>query len=377
MKVVIAPDSFKGSASARELCSAIARGIRSVMPEAELHELPLADGGEGIMDNLVHATGGTRIEAAATDPLGRAMTAAYGVLGDGETVIIEMAQASGLPLLTAEERQPLQTSSRGTGELIKHALDQGYRKFIIGLGGSATNDGGAGMLRALGLQLQDAQGQPLAEGGGALRQLAKLDAAGLDPRLAETQVTIASDVTNTLCGPQGASAIFGPQKGATPEMVTVLDEGLRLFAEQIRAARGIDVMTLPGGGAAGGMGAGIAGFMNAVVRPGIEVVMEASGFAAAVKDADFIITGEGKLDEQTLSGKVAAGVCGAAGPLGVPVIILCGMRLLSIHELSKLGKVSAFSIVPGPCSLEEAMAHTAEWAEASVAQLFALLKNSF
>ncbi|SFT15483.1 glycerate kinase [Paenibacillus sp. BC26] len=376
MKVVIAPDSFKGSATAKELCSAIARGIRSVMPEAELLELPLADGGEGIMDNLVHATGGKRIEAAATDPLGRAMTAAYGVLGDGETVIIEMAQASGLPLLTAEERQPLLTSSRGTGELIKHALDQGYRKFIIGLGGSATNDGGSGMLRALGLQLQDAQGQPLAEGGGALSKLAELDISGLDSRLAESRVTIASDVTNTLCGPQGASAIFGPQKGATPEMVAVLDEGLRKFAEQIHAIRGIDVLTLPGGGAAGGMGAGIAGFMNAVVRPGIEVVMEASGFAAAAKDADYIMTGEGKLDEQTLSGKVAAGVCEAAGQLGVPVIILCGMRVLSIDELSKLGKVSAFSIVPGPCTLEEAIAHTSEWTEAASAQLFSLLKNS-
>ncbi|MBP3964794.1 glycerate kinase [Paenibacillus lignilyticus] len=376
MKVVIAPDSFKGSATAKELCSAIAKGIRSVMPEAELLELPLADGGEGILDNLVHATGGKRIEAAATDPLGRAMTAAYGVLGDGETVIIEMAQASGLPLLTAEERRPLLTSSRGTGELIKHALDQGYRKFIIGLGGSATNDGGSGMLRALGLQLQDAQGQPLAEGGGALSKLAELDDSGLDSRLAESRVTIASDVTNTLCGPQGASAIFGPQKGATPEMVAVLDEGLRKFAEQIHAIRGIDVLTLTGGGAAGGMGAGIAGFMNAVVRPGIEVVMEASGFAAAAKDADYIITGEGKLDEQTLSGKVAAGVCGAAGPLGVPVIILCGMRGLSIGELSQLGKASAFSIVPGPCTLEEAIAHTTEWTEAAAAQLFSLLKNS-
>ncbi|WP_090581363.1 glycerate kinase [Paenibacillus sp. OV219] len=377
MKIVIAPDSFKGSASARDLCDAIARGIRSVMPKAELVELPLADGGEGIMDNLVHATGGSRIEVVVSDPLGRTITAHYGVLGDGSTAVIEMAQASGLPLLQPEERQPLLTSTRGTGELIKHALDRGYRKFIVGLGGSATNDGGAGMLQALGLQLLDAAGQPLAVGGGALAQLGALDAAALDPRLAASQFTIACDVTNTLCGLEGASAVFGPQKGATPEMVAQLDAGLRRFAEQIQALRGIDVLSVPGGGAAGGMGAGLLGFMNASIRPGIDVVMEASGFAEAVKDADCIITGEGKLDEQTLAGKVAAGVCQAALPLDIPVIILCGTRSLPGEALRQLGKVSAFSIVPGPCSLEEAMAQTLSFAEACAAQIFALLEYSF
>ncbi|RAP73708.1 glycerate kinase [Paenibacillus montanisoli] len=376
MRIVIAPDSFKGSATARELCAAIARGIRSVMPAAELLELPLADGGEGIMDNLVHATKGKRVEAQATDPLGRALTAAYGVLGDGETVVIEMAQASGLPLLKPEERHPMLTSSRGTGELMKHALDHGYRKYIIGLGGSATNDGGSGMLRALGLRLLDKQGQPLPEGGGALAMLAELDAAGLDPRLSASQITIASDVTNPLCGPLGASAVFGPQKGATPDMVAKLDEGLRTYGELIRAVRGIDVLTVPGGGAAGGMGAGLLGFMNAAMKPGIDVVMEALGFAAAAKEADYIITGEGKLDEQTLSGKVAAGVCRTAEPFGVPVIILCGMRALPAEELARLGKASAFSIVPGPCSLEEAMAKTLDWTEACTAQLFRLLQHS-
>ncbi|REE68696.1 glycerate kinase [Paenibacillus taihuensis] len=377
MKIVIAPDSFKGSASARDLCAAIARGIRSVMPKAEIVELPLADGGEGIMDNLVYATRGSRMEAVVSDPLGRSITAHYGVLGDGSTAVIEMAQASGLPLLSPEERNPLLATTRGTGELIKHALDRGYRKFIVGLGGSATNDGGAGMLQTLGLQLLDAGGRPLAEGGGALAQLARLDAAALDARLAESQFTIACDVTNTLCGPAGASSVFGPQKGATPEMVATLDAGLHRFAEQIQALRGIDVLRMPGGGAAGGMGAGLLGFMNASIRPGIDVVMEASGFAEAVKDADCIITGEGKLDEQTLSGKVAAGVCRAALPLELPVIILCGTRSLSGESLRQLGKVSAFSIVPGPCSLEEAMAQTLDFAEACAAQLFGLLENSF
>lgn len=377
MKIVIAPDSFKGSATARDLCAAIARGIRSVIPKAELVELPMADGGEGIMDNLVYATGGSRKEVTVSDPLGRSITAHYGVLGDGSTAVIEMAQASGLPLLQPEERNPLLATTRGTGELIKHALDRGCRKFIVGLGGSATNDGGAGMLMALGLKLLDAAGQPLAEGGGALAQLARLDDSVLDARLAESQFTIACDVTNTLCGPAGASAVFGPQKGATPEMVAALDAGLHRFAEQIQALRGINVLGAPGSGAAGGMGAGLLGFMNASIRPGIDVVMEASGFAEAVKDADFIITGEGKLDEQTLSGKVAAGVCRAALPLDLPVIILCGTKSLPGEALRQLGKVSAFSIVPGPCSLEKAMTQTLDFAEACAAELFGLLENSF
>ncbi|BBH24510.1 glycerate kinase [Paenibacillus baekrokdamisoli] len=376
MKVVIAPDSFKGSLTASELCAAIANGVRSVFPKADLICKPLADGGEGMVNHLVDATGGSLVSAAACDPLGRVRQATYGVLGDGRTAVIEMAAASGLPLLKDDERQPLITTTRGTGQLILHALDQGFRSFIIGLGGSATNDGATGMLRALGLQLMNAEGQQLPDGGGALRDLYRIDLTQLDERLAECHFTIACDVTNELCGPSGASAVFGPQKGATPEMVVLLDEGLRRLAECIEETRGIDVLYLAGGGAAGGMGAGMMGFLNAEIFSGIEVVMEASHFEKALQDADYVITGEGRLDEQTLSGKVVAGVCAAASRSRIPVIVLCGTNQLSTHELDELGEVSAFSIVPGPCTLEEAMRHTPDWVEAMVIQIFKVIRSS-
>lgn len=373
MKVVIAPDSFKGSLSAPQLCAHIRKGVLRACPTARVVEVPLADGGEGTMTNLVHATRGTITEVVVSGPLGKPTQAAYGVLGDGQTVVVEMAQASGLPLLKKHEKNPLLATSYGTGELIRHALDAGYRRFIIGLGGSATNDGGVGMLRALGMRFLDSAGQPLAEGGAALAELAHIDDAMWDQRVREARFLIASDVTNPLCGPNGASAVFGPQKGATPEMVALLDRALGRFAEVVERKTGKAIRDLPGSGAAGGMGAALLAFMGAEMRPGIDVVLETVQFEQHIRDADLIITGEGKLDSQTLSGKVIAGVCQKAAQYGIPTVALCGGMELTADQCDQLGLLAGFSIVPGPCTLEQATAHAGMWSEARAEQLLRLI----
>lgn len=369
MKIIVAPDSFKGSISAAQLCRAIKNGILQVFADSNIVELPLADGGEGTMETLVYATGGQTVEVSVQDPLGRPIVASYGVLGDGQTVVIELAQASGLTLLADSEKNPLLTTSYGTGQLIIHALDHGYRRFIIALGGSATNDAGAGLLQALGLVLEDAHGQPLAPGGAALKQLYRLDPTKLDPRLQESTFEVACDVTNPLCGPQGASAVFGPQKGASNEMVHILDEALAHFGEKLEQTIGIQVLDLPGGGAAGGTGVAMHAFLNARMRSGIDMVLELSGWDRHLSEADLVITGEGKLDEQTLSGKVIAGVCRSAQQYDVPVIALCGSLSLSASEINRLGLQAAFSISKGPVSLETAIQHAASWASAQTEQL--------
>jgi glycerate 2-kinase len=361
MKVVIAPDSFKGSISAKDVCTAIKEGIMTVFPEAEVKAVPLADGGEGTLENMVYASNGTLTSIQVNGPMGKEVSAAYGVLGDRETVVIEIAQASGLPLVKPEERNPYTASSYGTGQLIKHALDAGYRRFIIGLGGSATNDGGTGMLTALGLRLFNENGDLLPEGGGYLTQLSYFNDSELDSRFTESTITIASDVVNKLCGPKGASAVFGPQKGANPEMVEHLDHALYHFAEIVYKQKGIDIRKLEGGGAAGGMGAALMAFMGASVHSGIEVVMKEIDFEKHIQDADLILTGEGKLDSQTLSGKVIAGVAKTAKRHQVPVLVLCGGMDLEPASFDKLGILAAFSIVPGPCSLEEGMRNSPKW----------------
>jgi glycerate 2-kinase len=361
MKVVIAPDSFKGSISAKDICEAIKKGIFTVYPEAEVKAVPLADGGEGTLESMVCASNGTFRSVLVRCPMGKEVEAAYGVLGDEETVIIEMAQASGLPLVKPEERNPYTASSYGTGQLIKHALDAGYRRFIIGLGGSATNDAGTGMLTALGIKLFNENGELLPEGGGYLKQLSYFDDSKLDPRLTESTFIIASDVVNKLCGPDGASAVFGPQKGADPEMVEHLDQALSHFAEIVYKQKGIDIRELKGGGAAGGMGAALMGFLDAAVQSGIEIVMKEIDFEKQILDADLVLTGEGKLDSQTLSGKVIAGVAEIAHKYQVPVVVLCGGMDLDTASFDHLGILTAFSIVPGPCSLEEAMRKAPTW----------------
>ncbi|ARU60184.1 glycerate kinase [Tumebacillus avium] len=376
MRVVVAVDSFKGSLDAKGVCAAVRDGVRRVFADAEVVEIPLADGGEGTAEQLVYATGGFVVEEKVTGPLGTPVSAAYGVLGDGQTAVIEMAQASGLTLVADVARNPLVTTSYGTGELIVKALDRGYRKFVIGLGGSATNDGGAGMLSALGMRFLDAEGRELEAGGAALGQLSRIEVAGLDRRLVEATFVVASDVQNPLVGPAGASAVFGPQKGATAEMVQVLDAALDRLGEVVLAQRGIEIRHLPGGGAAGGMGAALAAFLQAEVRSGIAVMIEAVGLEGRLAGADLVITGEGRLDEQTLSGKVIAGVAQAAASQGVPVVALCGGLALSGAELARLGVAAGFSIVPGPCTLDMAMARTAEWTADAAERAMRLWKTA-
>ena len=374
MKIVVAPDSFKGSIDAKNICFQVKNAILRVFPSANILEIPLADGGEGTMENMIYSSNGQMLEVEVKGPIGKVIKAKYGIMKDNETVVIEMAQASGLPLLQEKERDPRKATSYGTGQLIKHALDNGYRKFIIGLGGSATNDGGAGMLRALGVQFFKKDGSELEEGGSALTELSYFNDNNLDARLEECSITIASDVTNKLCGDNGASAIFGPQKGATPEVVKELDGALNHFANIVLQQKGIDMRELVGGGAAGGLGASLITFMQAEIRSGIDVVMEQLNFESQIKDAHLVITGEGRLDSQTLSGKVISGVSNVARKYNVPVIALCGGMNLDVCKYDELGIVSAFSIVPGPCQLDEAMENADKWIFERTENIMRLMK---
>ncbi|MFV2047606.1 glycerate kinase [Metabacillus sp. YM-086] len=373
MKIVIAPDSFKGSISARDICYAVEKGIRRVLSKVEITHVPLADGGEGTAENIVAASNGHFIYTEVCGPLNKPVQAGYGVLGNQSTVVIEMAQASGLPLLNEDQRNPLITTSYGTGELIKHALDAGYRQFIIALGGSATNDGGAGMLKALGVDFFTSDGHILKGGGASLSELSYFDDSNLDPRLNDSTILVASDVTNLLCGPTGATAVFGPQKGATSEMIEQLDQALFHFSEIVLKQKGINMRELIGGGAAGGMGAALIAFCQAQLKSGIDVVLEEIGFTQILENVDLLITGEGKLDSQTLSGKVIKGVSDQARSKQIPIIALCGAVDLSQEELEELGILAAFSIVPGPCSLQEAYKYSEKWIVDKTESIFKIL----
>lgn len=356
MKIVIAPDSFKESLSAAGVASALARGLRQALPEAEVIECPLGDGGEGTLDAVLAATGGEVREARVTGPLGEPVTARWGWLAEQRTAFVEMASASGLELVPKARRDVRVATSHGTGELLRAALDAGAERLVLAIGGSATNDGGAGVLQALGVRLLDGQGQALAPGGAALASLASLNLTDLHPRLAAVEVVIAADVDNPLCGPQGASQIFGPQKGASPEQVRELDAALAHFATVTAATLGRDVSEQPGAGAAGGVGFAALGFLQATFRPGIEVVAELVGLEEALQDADLAVTGEGRLDGQTLRGKTPAGVLRLAQRHGVPVVAVAGSLGEGYDALYQQGLAAAFSLVPGPLSLEEALA---------------------
>ncbi|MEH6366603.1 MAG: glycerate kinase [Pseudomonas marincola] len=358
MKIVIAPDSFKESLSALEVAEAIAKGWASVYPDAEICLLPMADGGEGTVDALLAATGGERRECQVRGPLGAPVQAHWGWLA-GNTAVIEMAAASGLHWVPSGQRDATVTSSYGTGELIREALDGGAKRIILGLGGSATNDGGAGLLQALGMRLLDRNGAELAAGGAALAQLYQIDMAGLDSRLLGVQVDVAADVDNPLCGPRGASAVFGPQKGASPEQVASLDAALQSMANVVAATLGEDFSQVPGVGAAGGLGFAAKAFLRAGFRPGIELVAELSGLAEAVQDADLVITGEGRLDAQSLHGKTPVGVARVAQAAGVPVIALAGSLGEGYQRMYPVGIDAAFSLAPGPITLEQACAQAA------------------
>lgn len=375
MKIVIAPDSFKGAATAKEVADAIEKGVRVVAPGAECVKVPMADGGEGTVQSLVDATGGELVSAEVTGPLGTPVTAWYGLLGDGVTAVIEMAAASGIQFVNDDTKDPLRTTTFGTGELIEDALDRGVTSFIIGLGGSATNDGGAGMAQALGVRLLDDQGCELPFGGAALADLSSIDVSGLDARLDSVRILLASDVTNPLTGERGASAVFGPQKGATGDMVSVLDDALRHYAALIRDQLGREVEGVPGAGAAGGLGAGFLAFTHAAMRSGVQTVVEATHLKEKAQGADVCFTGEGGIDYQTQYGKAPMGTAQAVKSVSpqCKVIALAGSKGAGIEQLYDVGIDAVFSVSPGAVSLQEAIAGTLDNVASCTQNLMRLL----
>lgn len=355
---VLAPDSFKESMTAKEVCEAMEIGIKRAIPDATCIHVPMADGGEGTVQSLVDATGGTLIEKQVTGPLGTLVQARYGILGDGKTGVIEMASASGIHHVTKETKNPMITTTFGTGELIRDCIEKGITEIILGIGGSATNDGGTGMARALGYKFLDKAGRELPFGGGFLGALDKIDTSGVIPQIKHVHILVASDVTNPLCGERGASVVFGPQKGATPEMVQTLDQNLRHYGEVVKAQLGIDVIDVPGAGGAGGLGAGLLAFTNSNMRKGIDIVIEYTQLKEKLRGADYCITGEGGIDFQTKFGKAPFGVAQAAKSVdsGMKVIALAGYIGQDIEVLYNEGFDAIFGIVPGAAELDNLLA---------------------
>jgi glycerate 2-kinase len=354
MKIVVAIDSFKGCCTTLEAANAVERGLRYYRDDIEVIKVPIADGGEGTVDTLVYALNGTYVEVDVLNPVGKKIKAKYGLL-PGNIAVIEMAAASGLPLLMQEECNPLITTTYGTGQLIQDAMDKGCKTIYLGLGGSATNDGGIGMAQALGVSFKDKLNHEVGFGGKELRKITSIDIKELDSRIKHTEMIILSDVTNPLCGKNGASAIYGPQKGASPEMIELLDHNLRYFGGLIEKQLSIDVLDIPGGGAAGGLGAGLMAFCHAQIFPGVTKVMELIGLEQHVQDADLVITGEGRIDAQTINGKVPVGVARKAKKYGVPVIAIVGSIGEGAGSVYSHGIDAILDIVSGPMSLEEAL----------------------
>lgn len=352
MKIVIASDSFKESLSSAAVADAAASGIIKVAPECRISKFSVSDGGEGLTESLVSALDGEYVQVSASDPLGRRINATFGICGD--SAVVETAAASGLPLLSPEERNPMIASTFGTGELIAEALKRGCRNFLVGLGGSATCDGGTGMLEALGWRFLDRSGNPLKGNGENLAAIANIDDSAVMPQLRQARFTVACDVRNPFCGPQGASYIYSPQKGASAQEVELLDNGLRNFASVVAAKYGVDVTDMEGAGAAGGLGGAFKAFMGATLRRGIDMVLDAIGIDRAIEEADLVITGEGKVDSQTPSGKTAAGVLGRCRKYGVPCVAIGGMVAMC-DALLDAGFAAIFPIPSRPCSLQEAM----------------------
>jgi len=350
---VLAPDSFKESMTAKEVCIAMEQGIRKVYPDAQYIHVPMADGGEGTVQSLVDATGGKLYEKEVTGPLGNTVTAYYGILGDGKTAAIEMASASGIHLVSKETKNPMITTTYGTGELIRECLDKGIKKIIVGIGGSATNDGGAGMAEALGVRFLDDAGHPIPRGGGNLDKLARIDITELDPRLQEVQLIVACDVDNPLYGERGASHVFGPQKGATPEMVQQLDRNLTHYANIAKEQLHKDVAHVPGAGGAGGLGAGLLLFTQSTLQRGIEIVIEYTGLKDKLAQADYCFTGEGGIDFQTKFGKTPFGVAKTAKEVDKKVIAIAGYVGEGIDSLYEIGIDAVFGIVPGASDIEQ------------------------
>lgn len=373
MKIIIAPGAFKHSLSAAEAADCIARGLRRSGLDAELALLPIADGGNGTLDAFL-ASGGRRVTTTVRDPLMRPVQAAYGLLDDGRTAVIEMALASGLELLARDELDPLKATTYGTGQLLQAALDAGARRFLIGMGGSATVDGGAGCLRALGARLLDAEGQDVPTGGGHLAEVVRIDTAGLDPRWQECDVIIASDVDNPALGEKGAAAVFGPQKGASPQDVALLEANLRHFFALVRDQHGADVRAARGGGAAGGLSAALMAFLGGRIESGIDLLLAHNGFDARLRAAALVITGEGQMDEQTIYGKGPLGVARRAREHGVPTVALVGGLNVDDAVLHAAGIGAVFPVVTGPMALEEALRRAEELVERAALRLGYLLR---
>jgi glycerate kinase len=356
LKILVAPNAFKGSLTAADAASAIREGILAVLPDAEIIELPVADGGDGTADVLIRGTTGKIIyQPDILDPLGRPRTATFGMMGDAKTAVIEMASASGLTLVPPEQRNPMFATSYGTGQLIKACLDYGCTKIIVGVGGSATVDGGAGMAQALGIRLVTKSGESIRPGAQDLGSLAKIDTNHLDSRLSAVEIMVACDVDNPLVGPNGAARVFGPQKGADPEMVDQLEQSLTHFAYIIERTLDKQVATIPYGGAAGGLSAGLYAFLNAQLVSGIDLILDLLNFDAIVQTVDLVITGEGCIDAQTVHGKAPIGVAIAAKKYGIPVIGLAGIISDNAHIVYDHGIDALVPITPYPITLDEAM----------------------
>jgi glycerate kinase len=373
MNIIVAPDSFKGSLTALEAADAIIQGVLDVLPDAEIVSIPLADGGEGTVEALVRATRGKILKAKVTGPLGDLVEAQFGLLGDDVTGVVEMAQAAGLFLIPPEKRNPLLATTYGVGELMLAALDMGCTQLIVGMGGSATNDGGAGMAQALGVKLLGPGGREMGRGGGALMGLEQIDVSALDPRIARTTVWAASDVTNPLCGPSGASAIYGPQKGASEQMVDMLDKALWHYGGVIAEQLGIEVRDVPGAGAAGGLGAGLVAFAGAKIRSGASLVLELLRFEEFLESADLVLTGEGKIDQQIEFGKAISGVAMLAEKHDVPVVALTGCLAEDDEKLAKRGVAAVMPIVPGPLTEQQAMERAGELLQAAAERVTRLI----
>lgn len=376
MKIVIAPDSFKGSLTAKEVCDSIETGIKKIFDDAQIVKVPMADGGEGTVQSLVDCTCGKIINIKVKGPLMNEIESFYGILGDGDTAVIEMAAASGLPLLKKEEYNPMKTTTYGTGELIRDALGRGVKNIIIGLGGSATNDGGAGMLSALGVKFSDENKKALKDGinGESLGKIREIDLTNMDKRLKDCNIVAACDVTNPLCGKNGASYIFGPQKGADPYMAKVLDSNLKNYGKIIEKKTGIPVIDYPGAGAAGGLGSAILAFLNGKLEKGIDIVIKTTKLEQKLKNADLVVTGEGRIDYQTQFGKTPYGVACLAKKYNIPVIAIAGSIGSDINELHEKGFEAIFSIVNSPMNLDDALKNASILLQNESEEVFRLIK---
>lgn len=355
MKIMIVPDSYKGSLSSKEVADCMEQGILEVLPEAHIRKIPIADGGEGTVEAILSITSGETRQLEVIGPLGEPVTAIYGIFDQGSSAVVEMASASGLTLVPKDKLNPWITTTYGTGQIIKAALETGVRKLVIGIGGSATNDGGVGMAQALGVRFLDTEGEEIGFGGGELHRICSIDTTNVHPAITECEITIASDVTNPLCGHEGAAWVFGPQKGATPEMVIKLDEGLKHLAAKIREQLGIDIENVAGAGAAGGLGAGLMAFLKAKMARGIDIVLDVARFDEEVRDADLVFTGEGRTDAQTVFGKTPAGVAKLSKKYNKPVICISGGVTEEAFEVYSIGIDVVIGATQVPMTLEEAI----------------------